>query len=135
MLKDPYVRAVSNIEVLDGDTFRCDLDLGFHVRVRMSCRLAGINAAEHNQPGGPEARAALVELLGRGTVSVQSIGVDKYAGRFDAEVFVTGRPDRKHVATAWHVNRVLVDEGYAVPWDATGECPHVPWPRVPAAAR
>jgi endonuclease YncB( thermonuclease family) len=89
-VNDTYIRRVQVARVLDGDTFVCDVDLGFHVLVRMSCRLAGINAPEHDEPGGPQARAALAAILGRGGVTVCSVRADKYAGRFDAVVVVTG---------------------------------------------
>jgi endonuclease YncB( thermonuclease family) len=128
MMRDGYVRAVEVVRVIDGDTFVCDVDLGFYVRARMSCRLAGINAPEHDEPGGPEARAALAELLRRGFVTVASIGVDKFAGRFDAQVIVTGplRPDRTF--PAWDVGATLVEQGLAVTWDGKGRKPVVPWP-------
>lgn len=123
MVADPYVRAVTVVRVIDGDTFVCDVDLGFHVRARLSCRLAGINAPEHNQPGGPEAKARLTEMLGRGEITVTSVGVDKYAGRFDAVVWLTFES-----GDVWNVGDMLVDDGMAVRWDGTGQRPVVPWP-------
>ena len=132
MMRDGYVRAVEVVRVIDGDTVVCDVDLGFYVRTRMSCRLAGINAPEHDEPGGPEAKAALAELLGRGTVTVASVGVDKFAGRFTAHVVVTGplRPD--HTRQAWDVGASLVEQGLAVAWDGRGRKPIVPWPPTTA---
>ena len=126
MTGDAYVRAVTLVDVIDGDTFRCDVDLGFYVRVRMSCRLAGINTAEHNQPGGPEARAELARLLSLGPVTVRSVRADKYAGRFDAAVTVMAQQpgERGLIEVApW-----LIDHGLAVPWNGTGPRPAVPWP-------
>lgn len=127
---DDYTRAATVVRVIDGDTFLADVDLGFYVTVRMSCRLAGINAPEHNEPGGGEARTALATVLAKGAVTVGSVRVDKYAGRFDAIVTVTeplGRPDRQ----MWHVNQWLVEQGYAVPWSGVGPKPTVPWPPTP----
>jgi endonuclease YncB( thermonuclease family) len=124
-MKDDYVRSATVVRVLDGDTVILDVDLGFYMRARMSCRLAGINAPEHNQPGGPEAKAALTELLSRGDVTVRSVHADKYAGRFDAYVVIEG--------SVWTVNAMLVQQGYAVMWDGTGPRPTVPWPRAEAA--
>jgi endonuclease YncB( thermonuclease family) len=121
-VRDPYVRAVEVVRVIDGDTFVADVDLGFHLHARMSCRLAEVNAPEHDQPGGPEAKAALTVLLSRGTVTVESVHADKYAGRFDARVVVTNGEQ------ATYVNKAMVDAGLAVTWDATGPRPLVPWP-------
>lgn len=125
-MKDQYVRAATVVTVIDGDTFAASVDLGFYVTVRMSCRVAGINAAELTEPGGPEARAGLATILGLGPVTVRSVKADKYAGRFDADVLVT--EPAPGGARAWNVAAWLVDQGYAVPWDGTGPKPHVPWP-------
>lgn len=121
-VKDTYVRAVTVVKVIDGDTFRADVDLGFYVTVRMSCRLAGINCNELTEPGGREARDVLDELLAYGPVSVQSVRADKFAGRFDATVLVVA------AGVLLVVNDELVRRRVAVPWDGTGARPHVPWP-------
>lgn len=118
MAADSYVRAVTVVRVIDGDTVIVDVDLGFYVSVRMSCRLAGINAAEHNEPGGPQARLELTRLLSTGPVTVASVRADKFAGRFDAVVTAGGV----------NVNAALVSTGLAVWWDGVGPKPHVPWP-------
>lgn len=122
--RDPYVRAVTVVDVHDGDTFTADVDLGFHVRVRMACRLAGLNCAELGQPGGPQARAETARLLALGAVTVESIGVDKFSGRFDAVVVVTPAAGPRVV-----VNDALIGSGFAVAWDGAGPKPLVPWPR------
>lgn len=119
---DPYVRAVDVVRVIDGDTFVADVDLGFYVRVRMSCRLAGLNCNELTEPGGQEARDAAAGILGSGPVTVQSVGVDKFAGRFDAVVVVTAP------AAPVNLNSWLIAHGFAVAWDGRGPKPHVPWP-------
>lgn len=121
---DLYVRAVDVVRVIDGDTVVCDVDLGFYVKVRMSCRLVGLNCNELNEPGGPEARAELERLLALGPVSVQSVHADKFAGRFDGVVVVT-TADR-----VLNVNASLIADGFAVVWGGAGPKPHVPWPRV-----
>lgn len=126
-MKDLYVRSAAVVRVIDGDTFVADVDLGFFVTVRMSCRVAGINAAEHDQPGGPEARTGLASVLRLGAVSVRSVRSDKYAGRFDADVAVTA-PEGQ----VWDVAGWLVGQGLAVRWDGTGPRPPVAWP-PPAA--
>jgi micrococcal nuclease len=126
VVRDGYVRAVDVVRVIDGDTFVADVDLGFYVRVRMSCRLVGLNTPDHGEPGREEARQVLAELLGRGTVSVESVAHDKFAGRFDAVVVV--EPVGGKVVV---VNAELLRLGVAVPWDGRGKRPLVPWPPVP----
>jgi endonuclease YncB( thermonuclease family) len=120
---DEYVRDVEVVRVIDGDTFVCNVDLGFYSWTRQSCRLAGINCNEHNEPGGREAAVELGTLLALGPVTVRSVAADKFAGRFDAVVSVTG------AGGTVDVNRALVAAGFAVPWNGRGAKPKVPWPR------
>lgn len=52
------------VEILDGDTARVDIHLGFGVEMsNVSIRLIGVYAPETNEKGGPEATAKLKELL------------------------------------------------------------------------
>lgn len=116
----PYTYKATVIRVIDGDTMIVDVDLGFYVTVRMSCRLYFINTRELSEPGGTEARDALQRLCPVGsTVIVSSIKSDKFAGRFDASVL-----NDKEV----HVNTRLIDEGYAVTWNGKGAKPVPAWP-------
>lgn len=113
------------VRVIDGDTVIVDMDLGFYVRVRLSCRLAGVNAIELAAPGGREAREHLATLLPEGaSVVIDSVKVDKYAGRFDGRIVLADGVD---VAT-----KVLA-AGYAVRWDGRGKAPVPPWP-IPTGA-
>lgn len=58
-------------EAVDGDTARVLCDCGFGIRFAFDLRLAGIDAPELGEPGGPEAKAALQALLDRpGLVAV-----------------------------------------------------------------
>lgn len=119
-MMDTYVRGARVVRVVDGDTVLLDVDLGFYVHVRMSCRLAGINAREHNQPGGAEATAHLAALLMEGeSVTVGSVSADKYGGRFDGIIL--------DVANL-NVNERMVVDGYAARWDGVGSKPVPPWP-------
>jgi endonuclease YncB( thermonuclease family) len=80
--------------VIDGDTFVGIVDVGFRATLTLPIRIFGINAPEHTAPGGPEATAALTELLTRaGEAGVicetykptANAGADKY-GRWLAAV-------------------------------------------------
>ncbi len=122
MIRYAYRAAV--VRVIDGDTVILDLDLGFYVTVRMSCRLLGINAIELHAPGGREARDYLVSLLPVGvTVDVVSVKPDKYAGRFDGIVLAFGVD----------VGVAMVAAGFALPWDGLGARPVPTWPPVVTA--
>jgi len=107
------------VRVVDGDTVLLDVDLGFYMYARMSCRLAGINAIELNAAGGSQARGYLASLLPVGAKAVvASVKPDKYAGRFDA--FLT--------SNGIAINSKMVEAGYAVIWDGKGTRPIPPWP-------
>jgi hypothetical protein len=51
------------IQVIDGDTLRLEIDLGFHVHTQQDIRLLAVSAPETNQPGGNEARAWVTQWL------------------------------------------------------------------------
>lgn len=110
--------------VVDGDTVRLTVDLGFDTWHTGCFRLLGLAARELDQPGGPEARDHLAELLPVGArVSVQSVKVDKYGGRYNAAVTLPGGTP---------LAGLLIDTGWAAPWSGRGVAPLPPWPRLPA---
>lgn len=108
--------------VVDGDTVVLNVDLGFGVWLRkQSFRLLGINAREKSDEGGREARENLAALLGNvGSVIIKSVKIDKYGGRFDADIFLADGTD---------LCARLVTEGWAAPWDGHGEKSVPVWPR------
>jgi endonuclease YncB( thermonuclease family) len=109
------------LEIVDGDSVRVDVDLGFDLRWKVLCRLHGIAAREKNRPGGPEARAHLAELIPPGTrIDVLSIRWDKYSGRIDAKLVRS----RDYL----DVNTQMVWDGYAAVWDGKGAQPEPVWP-------
>jgi micrococcal nuclease len=93
--------------VIDGDTTVLSVDLGFFVHVTIHGRLKGINAPEHNKPGGPEATAFLTSLVLEQQVQVTSHKVDKYGGRWDVELRLNGAD----------VAQQMIAAGHAVPYD------------------
>jgi len=108
--------------VHDGDTLAADLDLGFSLKLRQLLRLDGCNAIELSQPGGLEARTNLTLLLpADGIVAVRVVGLDKYAGRCDAQVAL---PDGRDLVTT------LIAGQWAVPWNGLGPKPTPNWPRT-----
>ena len=120
-----YIYRATVVDVHDGDTFTASIDLGFNIGITYRVRLAGCNAIELAQPGGPEARAHLLGLLPVGSVcQVSSVAFDKYGGRIDATV---GR------GIGLTVNGQMIFDGFAAAWDGTGSRPTPPWPN-PAGA-
>jgi micrococcal nuclease len=114
-----YEYKASVVRIVDGDTVLLDLDLGFYMLARMSCRLAGLNCIELNQPGGSAAKTYLASLLPLDAeVVVKSVKPDKYAGRFDAVLTLKGV----------NINNQMIADGYAAKWDGKGTRPVPPWP-------
>lgn len=111
--------------VHDGDTIHVQvMDPLISTPVVLSVRVAGINANELTEPGGPEARDALAGLLPAGAVvTLRRVRPDKFSARVDAQV-VTG--------LGVDVGPWLIGQGLAVAWDGTGPKPRVPWPPVTA---
>lgn len=105
----------------DGDTCHITVvDVLLSTPVLLAVRILGINANELDEPGGPEARGALAELLPLGTVvSLRHVHPDKFAGRILAQVITGGGVD---------VGPWLIGRGLAVGWNGTGPKPKVPWP-------
>jgi len=109
-----YEYQATVVRVIDGDTLVLDVDLGFYVTVRLSCRLLGLNAAELADGGGP-ARDYMAGLCPPGTrVGVRSVKPDKYAGRFDGLVFTPNGVD---------VGAALIRLGLAKTWNGKGPKP------------
>lgn len=82
------------VRVVDGDTIRCDLDLGWGVWLENEpVRLARINAPEMSTPEGKDAAAFLTGLLapvtgGNPAATFTSRGFDRYR-RALGELIVT----------------------------------------------
>lgn len=118
---DNYTRTAKVLEIIDGDTFRAEVDLGFYIKVVMLCRLYGLNARELKDPGGLEAKNYLTWRIPPGSiVNLTSIKPDKYAGRFDAIVYAKDK--------STPVNTDMILDGYAIYWDGKGTPPVPLWP-------
>ncbi len=119
------------VRVVDGDTLRVviledlpdppDLREGYEYRVR----LADINAPEIDTREGLEAKEALEKVSPPGAIiylDVDDIYVyDKY-GRLVAVVLVEAGE-----GSLINVNKWLLDEGYATPWDHPNEFDPSKW--------
>lgn len=108
--------------VHDGDTVHVTvLDPLLSTPVILAVRVFGINAAELDEPGGPEGRDALTALLTPGRlVTLSLVRSDKYSGRVVASITTTN--------PVLNVAEWMVSQQLAVRWDGNGPKPTVPWP-------
>lgn len=118
----PYTYNADIQRVIDGDTIVANVDLGFGMwRMAQTFRLLGINAREHNAPGGKEATANLQALLPYGTpILLRSVKADKYGNRMDATIQLTVGTD---------LSTILIQTDWAAAWDGHGPRPVPDWPR------
>jgi len=94
------------LKVIDGDTVRLEIDLGFHVRWTSNCRMAKINTPELGN-GGEAARDYVKQALPLGgEIEILSTGLDKY-GRPIVEIL------QKNKTT---LNQELLDKQLAKPY-------------------
>lgn len=85
-----YDYNVTVVRVVDGDTVRLDLDLGFHEWLRdQSYRLLRINAPEMSTPEGKAARAWLEAYLVGKKVTAHTEKSDHF-GRYLVELTADG---------------------------------------------
>jgi len=120
------------VRVIDGDNLELavtyDIDLGFDDRQiitrRRSFRLYGLNVRELDQPGGLEAFRLISGMLPAGTqLSLTSVKLDKFGGRYDAIVTLPG---------GLELNAWLIANQWAAQWNGRGPKPVPPWPRTVA---
>jgi endonuclease YncB( thermonuclease family) len=121
----PFLYAGQVLEWHDGDSCRVYVDRGMRDYSIWSIRLAGCNAAELGDPGGPEARAEVMRRVPPGmAVTLATVKPDKFGDRLDARVFHIGPDGAVHDLVA-----DLVADGWAAAWNGSGPRPVPPWPR------
>ncbi len=114
-MKDLYMYKATVDRVVDGDTLKVTIDLGFTVFWKSSCRFYGVNTPELKSKDvtvkarAQAAKAFVSELLPAGTeIVIRSRELDKY-GRPLVDVFY-GKD------FAEHLNQILIDKAFAVPF-------------------
>jgi micrococcal nuclease len=83
------------LRVIDGDSFECDVDIGFDIHTTKIVRVRGINSPERKNPtkdAGDNALLLAKELLLGGLVTLRSHGWDKYR-RIEADVILSDGRD------------------------------------------
>jgi len=109
--------------VVDGDTIKCTIDLGFSTWKKVTVRMEGINTPEsrtrdkEEKKLGLAAKYRLVEILeyNKNECVLKVSGLGKF-GRALATVYVdTLSPSsQKTSITEINVNKQLIEEGHAV---------------------
>lgn len=88
MIQDLYCRRAYVVNVVDGDTFDANVDLGFGIFTRQRFRIKGIDAPEMNCIEGQISKTYLTELICDQSVTLISEKTDSF-GRFLADLFIT----------------------------------------------
>jgi micrococcal nuclease len=107
-----YEYKFKTTRVVDGDTVDGSIDLGFNVSIQVRVRLEGIDTPETRTRNkaekvyGLQAKVKLKEILKIDKIIIQSHGVGKF-GRVLGRLYLVNGTD---------VNRQLIDEGYAIPY-------------------
>lgn len=108
-MKEPYIYRCVLDRVVDGDTIKCDIDLGFNVILfSQTIRLAGIDAPESRcrrpieKKKGLAAKDRLIDLMSK-EFTMKSLGRGKF-GRIIGIPYV----EEKDIC------QTLIDEGHAV---------------------
>lgn len=106
------------LKVLDGDTLRVDIDLGFGSHVNQELRLRGINCPElHDKSGaGQSAKTFVAEKLPAGSwIVIVTYKTDKY-GRYVVDVYYSDvyKDAEDIVRHGEFLNQQLLQEGLAV---------------------
>lgn len=101
------------LTIVDGDTLKLEVDLGFKVRLREVFRLARVNCPELLSLEGFQARTFVAETLSKASaLKVQTSRSEKY-GRWLAELYFQSR----ETGTRWHnLNSLLLTSGHARPF-------------------
>ncbi len=93
------------IKVIDGDTLKVDVDLGFSVHTIQNIRIAGINSEELSTQAGKNARDFLTQKVPTGTKVI--VHTEKYRQSFTRYVGDIYLDDGTSLA------KLMIDSGFA----------------------
>ncbi len=113
----PYTyKVVEVIKVIDADTIRVELDLGFHMRYVCTARLYGINAPEVRGPEKEDGKAAtecLKELIDGAVLWCRTLPDKKKQGKYGRWLIdLFAQREDSHI----NCNRELIRRGHAKPY-------------------
>lgn len=99
-----YCYPATVLKVIDGDTVKMRMDLGFDSFIDESLRLRGVDAMELSSPEGKKSQQALARMLKKAkSVHVFTYHHDKH-GRYIADIIVD---------EYLYINKQLVEQGHA----------------------
>ena len=84
--KTPYVYHASLVDVVDGDTIKVEMDVGFELTLNVVVRLENVNAPELDTPPGKRARDFIARKLKGANLVIETKKRGKF-GRYIAKVF------------------------------------------------
>ena len=107
----PYVRDAELLDVIDGDTLRLRIDLGWRVYVDGEIRVLGVNAPELSTAAGQNARLFVIDLF-RTTSNMMVVtskrrDPDRSFARYLADVTLSDGRD---------LAKTLIESGHGVPY-------------------
>lgn len=109
-----YTYNATLIRVVDADTVKVLVDLGFRIFRQITLRLADINAPELKTEAGKISKQALIDYLGSSPFIIQT-AVDP--GSYDRYTAVVWKDATVVTSiTGVNVNDWLVEKGYAEPY-------------------
>lgn len=112
--RDLYTYNACIEKVVDGDTLKARIDLGFDVWIKQTLRLRGIDCPELKTRSGDAAKAYVQSLVKEADrIVVRSSKSDKY-DRYLADIFIPSTlPERGEV----YLNALLIEQGHAERWE------------------
>lgn len=113
-----YTYAATCDRVVDGDTLKVSIKLGFDIIHQVRLRLRGIDAPEIDTPAGEKAKGFLQRTCDAVDILViKTYGTDMY-DRYLTDVFyLPGETDPAQIAAKGHfLNQELLDSGLVTPY-------------------
>lgn len=89
------------LEVIDADTLRLRVDLGFRCHVVIDGRVRGINAPELKTPEGVEAQKYIIDQIGGLPVTIQSYRDRRSFARWIVDVWLADERGLADVIREW----------------------------------
>jgi len=111
-----YTYKASIVKIIDGDTIKVNIDLGFNTITAQVLRFRGINAFDLNTKAGKKAKSyVLSKLENNKTILVKTYKPDKYS-RFLADIYYADNNDNFIPTTnsLSFLNQELLDNNHAV---------------------
>lgn len=109
-IEDIYIRNAKVINIVDGDTFDAEVDLGYHIKIKERFRILGINAPEKygaTKEEGLRSKQYLVDNVLNKDIIIISSRLDGFR-RYLGEVYITNT-DGEQVS----LGDIMVNSGFA----------------------